>query len=72
VGVEVGAIKAGHQADHLLGREPLAGYDDVVLSQRLRQDVVKPSPDLCGVEGELLLCDRRLYLAHTYRIALTA
>jgi hypothetical protein len=33
---------------------------------------VKPSPDLCGVEGELLLCDRCLYLAHTYRIALTA
>jgi hypothetical protein len=33
---------------------------------------VEPSPDLCGVEGELLLCDRRLYLTHTYRIALTA
>jgi hypothetical protein len=30
VGIEVGAIKAGHQADHLLGREPLTGYDDVV------------------------------------------
>ena len=71
VGVEVGAIKAGHHADHLLGREPLAGYDDVVLPQRLRHDVAKPSPDLRGVEGELLLCDRGLYLTHTYWIALT-
>jgi hypothetical protein len=72
VRVEVGAVESRHEADHLLGREPLAGHDCEMISKWIGHYVSKPALDLRRIELELLLRDLRLYLSHTYCVALTS
>jgi hypothetical protein len=64
--VEVGAVESRHQADHLLGRKPLAGHDREMISERFGHYIPKPALDLRRIELEVLLCDLRLHLSHPY------
>lgn len=69
--VEVRPVQARHKTDHLLRRKTLAGHNDVVVIQRLRHLTRKSPLDRDSIQGKHLPSDDRLYLSHTYCIALT-
>jgi hypothetical protein len=64
--VEVGAVESRHEADHLLGREPLAGHDCEMIFERFGHHIPESALDLRGIELELLLRYPRRYPNHTY------
>ncbi|MGH2830502.1 MAG: hypothetical protein ACRDJM_08450 [Actinomycetota bacterium] len=68
--VEIGPVKARHQADHLFRRETLAGDHDIMIIEGVGEHISQQEFYLVLVEGKLLMRNHGLYLTHTYCIPL--
>lgn len=61
---EVSSIKSRNDADDLFRRIPAPAHNDIMIRDRVRQDVRHRSVDRLGLEIEPVPCDGRMYLSH--------